>query len=408
MDLKSKDMRYIIPEYSVTGDILSYQKCGLQYRYQNKGELPPSKPVQLWFGQFMHGVMEEAFLRWSRGENPPPFPWDWNTQVRDIEMIVFKRLMAGGLRPPRWIFCPYDSPNANPGSCDDGNHPHKLIASKRVLAAINTWGPHLFPLISEAEVKLKGTRGMPHYNPNTSRSNYYGITGIIDVLASVRLQSARPNNLILKKIREANGGKEILEGKASENEEYEIIIDYKGTSRPLSKHNLSHDEWKEHQDQVMTYTWLREKQPGANKVKIGILFYLNELVYSNEDMLNWKKLLKDPQTLHTDIFPQGNDMNSIVGWKTGDNIPSLSEDFLINRSIRVIVVDRSKIDESLERNDTVVDAIESSVRNETGGTPIINAWQMNPEEETCTICDYKTFCPSSKDRRPPNVTNAMM
>ena len=406
MDLRSKDTRYVIPEYSVTGDILSYQKCGLQYRYQNKGELPPSKPVQLWFGLFIHGVMEEAFLRWHGEINPPQFPWDWRSQVRDIEMTVFRRLMAGGLRPPRWIFCPYDSPNANPGSCNDENHPHMLIASKRVLTAINTWGPHLFPLISEAEVKLKGTRSMPNFNPNTSRSNYYGITGIIDVLASVNFKNAKSNNLILKKIREANGGKEILEGKA--NEDYEIIIDYKGTSRPPSKHNLSHDEWREHQDQVLTYTWLREKQLGANKVKIGILFYLNELVYSSEDILNWKKLLKNPTELVTDVMPQGNDLKLIDDWKQVSNSPSLSEQFLVDRSIRVIIIDRDKIDESLKRNETVVESIENSVRDETNGMLIVRAWRMNPEEETCTVCDFKTFCPSSTDKRAPSVSNAIM
>ncbi|MEM0134599.1 MAG: PD-(D/E)XK nuclease family protein [Thermoplasmatales archaeon] len=402
MDLRAKEGRYIIPEYSITGDILSFQKCGLQYRYQNKGELPPSKPVQLWFGQFIHGVMEEAYLKWSRGSNVPSFPWDWNSQVRNIEVTVFKRLMAGGLRPPRWIFCPYDSPNATPGSCPDINHPHRLIASERVLASINTWGPHLFPLISEAEIKLKGTRPMPNYNRNISRSNYYGITGIIDVIASVNLQNAEPNNLILKKIEEASGGRRFIE--EARTEKYEVIIDYKGSARP----NTNDQEWNEHQDQVLTYTWLREKQPGFNKVKIGIVFYLNELVYSKEDMQRWKEFLRGPGQPQTDVQPTGNDLSLITKWQTNSDPPKLSEGFKLNRSIRVIIVDRQKIEESLARNDAVVASIESSARNETSGTPIVGAWRATPEVETCTICDFKTFCPKSADTRPPSVSNAIM
>lgn len=406
MELRSKEGRYVIPEYSVTGDILSFQKCGLQYRYQNKGELPPSKPVQLWFGQFIHGVMEEAYLMWSRGTNIPPFPWDWNSQVRVIETTIFRRLMAGGLRPPRWIFCPYDSPNATSGSCPDANHPHRLIASERVLASINTWGPHLFPLISEAEIKLKGTRPMPHFNRNISRSNYYGITGIIDVIASVKLQDADPNNLILKKIEETYGGRHFIE--EARNEDYEVIIDYKGTSRPIINNNPNHSEWNEHQDQVLTYTWLREKQPSANKVKIGILFYLNELVYSKEDMQRWKEFLKKPGQMQTDVTPRGNDLALISRWRTNMDPPELSEEFRLNRSIRVIIVDRQKIKDSLERNDNVVSMIENSVRNETGGTPIIDSWKATPELGTCTACDFKTFCPSSIDIRQPNVSNAIL
>ena len=90
MKLSTRSREYIIPEYSLTGDLLSFLTCNLQYRYQNKGNLPPSMPVQLWFGEFIHGALEEAFLKWKKYSNTDQlgFPWNWEEEIKPIEEII--------------------------------------------------------------------------------------------------------------------------------------------------------------------------------------------------------------------------------------------------------------------------------------------------------------------------------
>ena len=186
MKLPSRSKSYMIPEYSLTGDLLSYITCGLQYRYQNKGTLPPSKPVQRWFGEFIHGVMEEAYLDWKYQKKE--FPWDWKNDIRPIEDEIDLRLQVRGLYPhDEDLFFSINMPGNDLKISDLNEHDHKKLASARAEKAINIWGKHLFPLIDSSELLIKGVRPMPNYDENISRSNYYGINGVVDVLTSTKI-----------------------------------------------------------------------------------------------------------------------------------------------------------------------------------------------------------------------------
>jgi len=389
MTLSVRPRPYIIPEYSLTGDLLAYRACGLQYRYHNKGSLPPSKPVQLWFGEFIHSVMEEAYLQWQFNNQLQRFPWNWNPEIRNIELEIDLRLRARGLSPPPRLFCFYTS-SATQGLCPDPNHPHQLIASQRTEAAINTWGQHLFPLIEDAEVRLKGSRPMPNYQQGVSRANYYGITGVIDVISSVNLTNAPSGNLILHYIHQHQEVSHIINNLSTED--YEIIIDYKGMRRPP----VNSDEWLYHEWQILTYAWLRSQQPHSRHVVAGIIFYFNELAPSGEDM---EELADDVNNRCTDIMPSGRDLQNIQNWRPRMPLPILSRTFRERRSIRVIPVTDDSIYESLRRFDDVVNDIENSVLSEMRGNAIINSWRTNPRQRTCTACDFKTFCPNPAPQR---------
>lgn len=397
MKLSTRSEAYIIPEYSLTGDLLSFLTCNLQYRYQNKGTLPPSMPIQLWFGEFIHGVMEEAFLEWDNGKKQ--FPWEWLRDVRPIEDMIDLRLQVRGLYPPKNHFFTTNTPDSKLKSSDLNEKDHKKLASARAHEAINKWGPHLFPLIDSAELLIKGIRKMPNYDENKSRSNYYGINGVIDVLTSIKINETveSPYQLSLdnytNKIIEYLKNDEDFQENVSNfgEEQYEIIIDYKGMKRP----STTDKTWQHHKQQILTYAWLRSKQEDAKPIAAGIIFYLNELVPSYEDL---QALQIELENEHTDVEISKEDYDKIMGWDETKEYPILSEELKEKRSIRIITINNDEIDSALNMFDDVVEDIETSIINEKNGCKIKNAWKAEAEKRTCAACDFKTFCGNEKNK----------
>ena len=386
MRLTTREQPYILPSYSLTGDLLAYLKCGLQYRYQNRGALPPATPVQLWFGEFVHAVMEEAFRQWSQA--PTGFPWAWDRDIRPIELEVYRRLLARGLWAPRNLFCP-DGSGTHPCWC--AGPPHQLLASQRVDALINTWAQHLFPLISEAEVRLQGLRDMP---AAPRRADYFEVTGTADVLGSVQMAAAPRGNLLLHELQADPGVQQRLA--ALGVSAYDVILDYKGMRRPPhTSPESTYHEW-----QVLTYAWLRGLQAGANPIAAGIVLYVNELVPSGEDM---RALKAEEANGQTDVPAVGADAAALAHWSGRGTPPALSTQLREARSIRVVSVDDNAMATSLAQFENVVADIEASVLDEMAGSNLVGVWRARPSggayiapaAATCTACDHKHYCPSA-------------
>ena len=197
-----------LPSYSLTSDLVGFLRCGLQYRDSRLGNLPASHPVQLWYCQFIHAVLEESYRQVKEGKKPAP-PWS-QADLDDIMDRIDRILSA------RNIQC-----------LDDES---EKLGRLRATAAVNELGPLLFPLINQAEVRVRGARKLPASLKGIVTRNIerYEMVGVIDVVTHVELFSKKfRNNTVLELVVEALP--------SDPPEEFEVIVDYKGMKRPEEK-----------------------------------------------------------------------------------------------------------------------------------------------------------------------------
>lgn len=373
MRLARKRPDRIVPEYSLTGDLLSFRRCARQYRYQNGSALPPSRPVQLWYGEFIHGLLENVYRLWeSRGGLPFPVPYTRLTLDDPIEEPP-ANLDEFDLRRLGW---PVEESLLNQNK-RARSRKARLAAYRRAEAAVNTLGPHLFPLIAEAEERVIGTRDIPGAISQEHRAERYALTGVIDVLTEIELGSADSSNLIRQAVQATCPN---LEG------EFEVIVDYKGTRRPDSDTS----EWTDGEWQVQTYAWLRHEQRRSRRVAAGILIYVNELAPGEGDLLALRAAVNAGRT---DVAPfLDSDRRMLENWRPGARA-QFSPEFLFRRAVRVIPVDDDSIYTATGAFDDTVARIETCVRQEDEAVSILQTWIDDcVDDKTCAACDFRYFC----------------
>ena len=301
MELAIKRPDRIVPEYSLTGDLLSYRRCAMQYRFYNGSALPPSRPVQMWYGEFIHGMLEAAFRLWEAAGGTLQFPWpctplpEAGPPVAPPPGLADHDLLVIG-----W---PIEEALAHEGKRARSRRA-RISAYRRAEVAINVLGPHLFPLIADAEQKVIGTRLLPAAPGGPlQRSERYALHGVIDVLTNVELASAGAGNIIREAVEAACPG---LTGT------FEVIVDYKGSHRPA----VHEDHWSLGEWQVQTYAWLRQRQQLAHPVAAGILIYVNELAPGGDDI---RRLRNAIAAGNTDVAPVRGDPDfyALQAWTPG-------------------------------------------------------------------------------------------
>lgn len=364
--LRVRPTPFTLPSYSLTGDLLSFLRCGLQYRWSGIGRLPSSEPVQMWFGQFIHGVMEEAYRRFA--VEPTRYAGGWSdVEIDEIIELVERRLSAQGLRA--W------------------EEQGRILGYNRARVAVNALGADLFPLIHRAEVRLTGSRRL---DPPVGGAERYEIAGVVDVIT--HMQMTRPEMAANSLVRAIRHG---LEGDLPR--ECEVIIDYKGTRRPAS----TGDRFGEiYRWQVQTYGHLRSQQEDSLPVVAGVVLYLNELFPSSGDIAKLRHELREGVA---DVVPApGSEAEALLmgrGDATRDRLPL---EFRLARAIRVYAISSETIHEALTAFDGVVGRIESCRAAERSAGQVLAAWEKNADDEgTCAACDARTFCPDyARETRP--------
>lgn len=374
MELQMRPRPYIMPTYSLTNDLISFLRCGLQYRYNVIGRLPPSNPVQMWFGQFIHGVLEEAYRRYLKNKDisKDPFP-SLKEEIDDISNLILDHLAVQGLFP--W------------------NDHVKDIGIKRAQAAVLEMGPDLFPIIEQAEVRLTGTQRLPKINPDLMfrEAERYEISGIVDVISHLQLKDQKnKENMIIKNILDSLNG--------PLPEKFEVIIDYKGIRRPAHKDN---DFWETFDWQLQTYAHLRSRQPESLPIVGGVIIHVNELFPSQRDIEELKDEIRN-QT--TDILPSEELKEIILQWKNQKEVLELPYSFRLKRALRVVKINEESIKEALKEFDLVVKRIEECLGREKKSGDLFSSWEVvKPDRATCTACDAKTYCKESADKGLPKL-----
>jgi hypothetical protein len=368
-----------LPSYSLTGDLLGFLRCGLQYRYTGLGNLPSPHPVQLWFGQFIHAVLEEAYRSVNAGSRKMP-PWE-KSQLDDIFDRIDRRLAASA------IVC-WDDDSAE-------------LGRRRATAAVNELGPILFPLINQAEVRVRGARRLPPPVAGVPKREIerYEMQGVIDVVTQVELFSPRLR------------GNELLELIVEQlpddpPDEFEVIVDYKGTSRPSPSPKGSFGLWESYEWQVHTYAYLRSLLT-TKPIIAGVLVYLNELVPTAADFRELQRALRKGDAADVLPEPGSEDERILKTWRQaakGDDPPALSLNYRLKRAIRVVPITDKSIDNSLDAFDKVVGRIEKCLADEAKTGRVIGSWERNAsDDQTCEACFSRTYCPDFRKQTSPRL-----
>jgi len=339
----------------------------------------------MWFGQFIHGVLEESYRRYNAAfsdGSPSLFPWS-NDVITDICNLIKHRLSAQGL-------VPWDETLENLGDA-------------RAAVAINDLGPELFPLIHRAEVRLTGARPLPiNQIPPEFRfreADRYEMVGVIDVITHVEINDPSVhNNLVVQAILQALP--------CDPPDHFEIIIDYKGMRRPpINPDNGVEGPslWDIYNWQVQTYAHLRSTHLDSLPILAGVIIYLNELLPTKSDL---QTIQRETNNHLTDVpaLAEFNIPQLIHQWQEESLTPILSLNYRLQRALRVIPVTPLSIQESLNQFDHVVAQIETCRGREINQGHILTTWEANSsDEDTCTRCDARTYCPSYTNENQPRL-----
>lgn len=204
--------------YSVTADVLSFQRCKRQYGHFAVRGYEPAHAVQIYYGTLIHQVLDRAHAHHAGLINPEtagqiPTDQDIENYFKEVDTA----LRARGIRSVRSFT----------------QESERTAALRRLILFNQIEGPELYPRVRDTEHRLQSDR------------DDYLLHGTVDVLADM------------------SG---YLPGMGTE------IWDYKGGHKP----NRNSEDFRRYEFQMLVYAELYRERNGHYPEK-AILYFLGEL-----------------------------------------------------------------------------------------------------------------------------------
>ena len=359
----------VLPTYSLTGDLLSFLRCGLQYRYAQPCNLRPPHSSQQWFAQFLQQTLEEAWLASNHNPNQlPPLPASDTKQLLDD---INDRLESRGLR------C--SSPTG------------AAYGRQRAESALNELAPLLFPLLTH----------FPLHTRRTRTPQQYELAAIIHGIAQLQFPNPQlSDNLLVQLIQK--------QLPAATPQAIELIVDLKATERPENgiDSSLLNDP---HCWQIQACAHLRAPTAAAPPVA-GLIVYLNELVPARRHFIALRNSLAQPPPHSLVPTPDSSDARILQTWRPRDPTeppPLLSLEFRLRRAVRIIPISPELQQHSLHQFDRLAGRITACKSRETETGQILSSWDRNSSHPpTCEACDARTWCPEYSHETQPSLPTA--
>ncbi|WP_292370634.1 PD-(D/E)XK nuclease family protein [Methanoregula sp. UBA64] len=228
LNISQRESPIVLPSYSVTSDILSFQVCPRQYGFFTYRGYKSEHNVQFWFGTIIHQVLDKLHLQYKGLLNPllvNQLPS--NEDISRYFTQINSSLRARGIRA-------YNKENEN--------------RALEILKRFNQYeGLRLYPKIKDTECAFQSQRGT------------FILKGVVDIL------------------------KDISEEIIPEGYEAVEILDYKASKNPLYQENTPQNQRKlrNYQFQLLVYAQLYRERTGYYPKK-GILYFLNDLMDATE------------------------------------------------------------------------------------------------------------------------------
>lgn len=258
--------------YSVTADVLSFQRCSRQYGHFAVRGYTPAHSVQIYYGALIHQVLDRAHAHYAGLRDPntkDQIPTD-----KDIEYYfkeVDTALRARGIRSVRAF----------------AHAAEREKALERLIQFNRIEGPELYPRVRDTEHRLQSDLGD------------YLLHGTVDVLAD-------PIGW--------------LPGMKAE------IWDYKGSNRP-KPHS---QPYYQYEFQMLVYAQLYRERNGEYPEK-AVLYFLNELDTVEESLTRPQTALLevplDPQRIEVALHIFKDTVRDIENCKRKDEWPEPQKGF---------------------------------------------------------------------------------